>query len=100
MNADTPKRKNLGRGLSALFGEQEPDSGEPAPVASVQTSATDFGKAVLAAGPHTFPYPHPVPRACSAVTATTSASTPSVSSRSASWDLYSAASTYVVCPRR
>ncbi|MGZ6242364.1 MAG: ParB/RepB/Spo0J family partition protein, partial [Candidatus Binataceae bacterium] len=41
MNADTPKRKNLGRGLSALFGEQEGDSGEPNAAPPVQTAAAN-----------------------------------------------------------
>ena len=38
MNTDLVKRRNLGRGLSALFGEQEPDapvSAIPAPVAPI-----------------------------------------------------------------
>src|SRR4051812_42626328 len=41
MNADTPKRKNLGRGLSALFGEQEPDSGEAAAAGAAMQSAAN-----------------------------------------------------------
>ena len=41
MNADTPKRKNLGRGLSALFGEQNGESSEAAPATAVQTSSSN-----------------------------------------------------------
>jgi ParB family chromosome partitioning protein len=40
MNADTPKRKNLGRGLSALFGEQDGDSSDAAPAAAGQTTSS------------------------------------------------------------
>ena len=39
MNADSPKRKNLGRGLSALFGEQEADADSSTAAAAVSSTA-------------------------------------------------------------
>lgn len=40
MNAETPKRKTLGRGLNALFGEQDDSPETAAPAAGVKTSDT------------------------------------------------------------
>ena len=48
MNADTPKRKNLGRGLSALFGEQEGDSGEAGAASPIQSAANRLPVELLA----------------------------------------------------
>jgi len=40
MNADTPKRKNLGRGLNALFGEQD-DTPSPADISQPTSARAD-----------------------------------------------------------
>ncbi len=52
MNADTPKRKNLGRGLDALFGEQDsaPQS-EAAPLAQVSATSNRISVDLLAPSP-------------------------------------------------
>src|SRR3954468_12199381 len=52
MNTDLGKRKNLGRGLSALFGEQEPEaapapSGPPAPAVVTAPVGTPITRLAL-----------------------------------------------------
>ena len=52
MNADTPKRKNLGRGLDALFGEQESTPGsEATPAGQVASTSNRISIDLLSPSP-------------------------------------------------
>lgn len=52
MNADTPKRKNLGRGLDALFGEQESTpAGEAAPAGQKYSTSNRISVDLLSPSP-------------------------------------------------